>query len=135
MQNQPVKKIFFKKRVIAYLFDSYKINETEFISDPDDFFQLGFGHIEHETHLDPHIHKEIDRKINETSEFIYVVSGRMIIEIMALDGANVTTVEVHTGYGFLQCFGGHKITIDAGTKYFELKQGPYLGHAFDKVLV
>ena len=32
----------------------------------------------------------------------------------------------------LQFIGGHKIEIAPGTKYFEIKQGPYYGRDFDK---
>ena len=32
----------------------------------------------------------------------------------------------------LQFIGGHKIEIKSGTKYFEIKQGPYYGRDFDK---
>ncbi len=135
MNESAINKIYFKEKLIAFLFNSNEISKTEFVSDPNDFFQLGLGYIKDKVSLESHVHKKIDRNINETSEFIYVVNGKMDIEILDLDGTFVSSVEVKAGYGFLQYFGGHKITIDADTKYFELKQGPYLGHAFDKDIV
>lgn len=135
MNESVVKKIYFKEKLIAFLFNSNDISKTEFVSDPNDFFQLGLGCIKDTISLEPHVHNKIDRNINETSEFIYVVNGKMDIEILAQDGTFVSSIEVMAGYGFLQYFGGHKITIHANTQYFELKQGPYLGHAFDKDIV
>ena len=124
MNESKIKKIYFKEKVIAFLFNSNEISKTEFVSDPNDFFQLGLGSIKDKVCLEPHIHNKIDRNINKTSEFIFVVNGRMDIEILAQDGTFVSSVAIKAGYGFLQYFGGHKITIHANTQYFELKQGP-----------
>jgi hypothetical protein len=97
--------------------------------------QCGFGEVRQDLPLLPHVHNIVERQTRNTSEFLYVISGR--IEIVFLDpgGAALAEMKIGPGQGFLQHVGGHKITITAGTRYFELKQGPYYGHVRDKTVL
>lgn len=95
-------------------------------------FQFGVGVIEERKVLQPHIHKRVERTIDTTSEFLFVMSGKMHIDIYDEDENFVQKVTLSANQGLLQFIGGHAITLDAGTKYFELKQGPYFGRDFDK---
>ncbi len=118
--------------MIAQRFNFGKVKKTTFPSPPDCEFQIGIGVIDENKIFETHIHKTIERKIQNTSEFIYVISGKMTIEILAKDKLFVRSIELEQNEGFLQFFGGHKITADACTRYFEIKQGPYFGRNFDK---
>jgi len=127
-----IKTFHHDNKVIAILFDTKKIKSTDFISDPNDFFQLGFGFINDDITLSSHIHRKVNRNINQTSEFIFVIDGAMTINILDPNACYIDSANLLNGYGFLQLYGGHEISISAGTSYFEIKQGPYLGQAFDK---
>ena len=56
----------------------------------------------------------------------------MTIEVYSEDEAYVETVILNSNQALLQHIGGHKISLKKGTKYFEIKQGPYFGRCFDK---
>ena len=59
----------------------------------------------------------------------------MIIEILSEDSTFIKKIELTDSQALLQFIGGHKISFDAGTKYFEIKQGPYLGRDADKFFI
>lgn len=121
-----------KKFPIAIMVDFTRLTKSEFITNDSQEFQLGYGQIEDGHTFAPHIHKSAKRNIENTSEFIQVLAGKLVIKIFDVDEQKVATVEVGAGQGFIQFFGGHSIVAKGATKYFELKQGPYYGFDFDK---
>jgi hypothetical protein len=54
------------------------------------------------------------------------------VDILDNEAKIIETVDLKDNMGLLQFFGGHAIRVKKGTKYFELKQGPYKGRDFDK---
>ena len=130
-----VQNFFYKKKLIAQKFNFTDIVETTFPTPPQCEFQLGIGIINDSKIFETHIHKKVDRKIKNTSEFIYVVVGKMTIEILANDQIHVKTVKIKKNEGFLQFFGGHKIKAISQTRYFEIRQGPYFGREIDKYIL
>ena len=81
------------------------------------------------------VHKILERTTVNTSELIYIIEGEMRVDFLNDDDKIVGTATLTSGLGMLQFIGGHRITMDAKTKYFELKQGPYFGHIDDKRIV
>ncbi len=96
--------------------------------------QCGFGEVLVEKNIPPHVHNINKRNTKNTSEFIFVLEGRMDITVLDCSGVVIDQVSILPQNGFLQFVGGHKIKIIKGTKYFELKQGPYLGQSLDKTI-
>ena len=87
--------------------------------------------IEEEKKIERHFHRPIKR--NEgTAEFIFVIEGRIDIDIFAPDHSFLQTVTLAANQSLLQFKGGHEMLMFKDTKYFELKQGPYLGADRDK---
>lgn len=97
--------------------------------------QCGFGDVAENRALRPHVHNVVERRTRNTSEFIYVIAGQMDILFLDTEGRAIAEATIAPGQGFLQHVGGHRITMHAGTRYFELKQGPYLGHVKDKTVL
>lgn len=97
--------------------------------------QCGFGEATEYNVIKPHLHNIVDRQTHNTSEFIYVILGKMDLVFLDLKGQPIGEATIMPGHGFLQYIGGHKITIFAGTRYFELKQGPYFGLVKDKTIL
>lgn len=127
-----VKDLIYKNVLVAQFFDINKMKGTIFPTPPSSTFQFGFGEITENKKLTPHIHKRVKREITTTSEFLYVIHGKMIIDVLDEDEKFVEQIILKNNMALLQYVGGHKIEIKSGTKYFELKQGPYLGRDFDK---
>ena len=61
--------------------------------------------------------------------------GEMHVTFLNEQGLVVTNEIIRPGNAFLQFVGGHKIKFMANTRYFEIKQGPYLGNQKDKFLI
>ena len=118
--------------LIAQVYDMSKMNGVIFPTPELATFQLGFGEINEDKILIPHIHKRVKREIETTSEFLYVIHGEMIIDVLDEDEKLLEQIILKNNMAFLQFVGGHKIEIKSGTKYFEIKQGPYYGRDFDK---
>jgi len=108
------------------------VTKTIFPTPEDVSFQFGVGVNNEAKVFKTHIHKDAPRAIKTTSEFLYVLDGLMEIDILDKDATVIVTVQLKNNMAMLQFFGGHAIRTEAGTKYFELKQGPYFGRDFDK---
>lgn len=118
--------------LIAQVFDINSMKGTNFPTPESASFQFGFGQIVEKKVLTPHIHKRVKREIETTSEFLYVIQGQMIIDVLDEKKRVIDKVILKENMALLQFIGGHKIEIAPGTKYFEIKQGPYYGRDFDK---
>ncbi|MDA9648898.1 hypothetical protein N9T54_00625 [Alphaproteobacteria bacterium] len=127
-----IKDIYYENTLVGQFYDLNYASGRQFPTSVECGFQFGFGTVEQDTNLTPHIHKRVERVINTTSEFLYVIHGEMTIEVYNEDEAYVETVILKNGQALLQHIGGHKISLKKGTKYFEIKQGPYFGRHFDK---
>ncbi len=130
-----VENIFYDNKLIAQKFIINEVSESMFPTPDNCELQFGIGVINEEKIFKPHIHKDAKRVIYNTSEFIYVIDGEMLIEILAPNEDPVLTLKIKKNEGFLQFYGGHKIVASKNTRYFEIKQGPYNGQDFDKRLI
>jgi hypothetical protein len=119
-------------QLIGQLYDMNDIKGISFPTPDHTTFQFGYGVIESDKNLVPHIHKQVERIINTTSEFLYVISGKMTISIYDEKEKIVEKIVLRKNMGLMQFIGGHDIQIGHDTKYFEIKQGPYLGKNIDK---
>lgn len=121
--------------LVAHIYDTNLMEGYCFPTADDDFFQFGFSHNIEEKDLRPHIHKEITREVTKTTEFIFVLDGKIDMDVLSDDAQKITHVSLTKGLGILQFSGGHDILIHKKTKYFEIKQGPYFGPDSDKVIL
>lgn len=130
-----VENIFHDNKLIAQKFIINEVSESTFPTPDYCELQFGIGVVNEKKFFQPHIHKDAKRVIHNTSEFIYVIDGEMLIEILAPNESLVEILKIKKNEGFLQFFGGHKIVANKNTRYFEIKQGPYNGQDFDKRLI
>ena len=121
-----------KNELIAQIYNLNSMNETEFPTPDNVSFQFGVGVAQEDKVLKTHIHKRAERVINTTSEFLYVIKGLMKVGIYDEEENFIQDVELTDNKCLLQFVGGHSISLEKGTKYFEIKQGPYFGREFDK---
>jgi hypothetical protein len=127
-----VKDLISKDTLIAQVYEMNAMNGINFPTPESATFQFGFGQISENKVLIPHIHKRVKREIETTSEFLYVIQGEMVIDVLDEEERFIEKVILNDNMALLQLIGGHKIEIKSGTKYFEIKQGPYYGRDFDK---
>lgn len=127
-----IENIFSEKELIAQKYNMNDINSTIFPTPESAVLQFGVGISKEEKILNPHIHKRVQRIIDTTSEFLYVISGEMIVDIYNEKEQFLKSIVLNDNECLLQFIGGHAITLKENTKYFEIKQGPYYGRDFDK---
>ena len=127
-----IRDIIHNNTLIGQVYDLNLIEGVGFPTSSEQTFQFGFGLIGEDKVLVPHIHRRVERTVQTTSEFLYVINGLMTIEIYSEDEEYVETVTLNDNQALLQHIGGHKISFQKGTRYFEIKQGPYYGRKFDK---
>lgn len=127
-----VKEISDEDGVIAQVLDTRSVKSTDFCT-PDFFnLQVGFGVDHGGREYIPHIHTEIQRSLTGTSEFIFVLEGQMEVAFLDVKGALVGTASIAQQMAFVQMRGGHAIKTHPGTRFFEVKQGPYPGRDVEK---
>ena len=117
---------------IALVIDFNDIKENAFFTSDSDEFQVGFQYHPNEKIIEKHVHNEIKRSIKFTSEFIFVINGKVKAEIFDEYGVSIGLVNLTDNQALLQYNGGHSFVIAPGTKFFEIKQGPYFGKSIDK---
>lgn len=117
---------------LAHVYDLNLAQATEFPTPAHFPMQFGVGVINEPKEFQPHVHKDAERTISATAEFVFIMTGKMHVLFLNKNGDEVERVELGENMCFLQIAGGHAISMDRDTKYFELKQGPYYGRDFDK---
>jgi hypothetical protein len=118
--------------IIAHVYDLNMVAGSSFPT-PEHFpLQFGVGSTPEGRVIPPHVHTSVERKLDATGEFIFMLEGAMNVVFLNRDGHRVAEHKIDRHMAFLQIVGGHRITFEAGAKYFEVKQGPYLGRDADK---
>ena len=119
--------------LLAKIVDFTSLNKTKFLSGSMDPFQLGVGVVgKNKKNIKPHIHFKNVRKILNTTEFIMVLDGKIEFEIFNERKILIDKGVLYPNMGLLQFIGGHSFVMEPETRYFELKQGPYMGQLSDK---
>ncbi len=129
------KEISYDGNLIGLYVDLNDLQENSFPTSENQSFQLGLWSIKDKKIYDKHIHKDLSRNIQNTSEFLFVLQGKLTINVYSEDNKFVETILLGPNESFLQFVGGHEIIAESETKFFEIKQGPYLGKDADKSLV
>jgi len=120
------------KGIFVQIYNLAEAQETTFATPSSFTFQVGFAANKDAKVYQPHIHTNVERVIKGTAEFIFLVQGFMDVVFLDELANRCATVTLRPQMAFLQIRGGHAITTHSNTKFFELKQGPYLGRDLDK---
>lgn len=84
--------------------------------------------------IKPHIHKNITRTVNTILEVLHVDSGK--VEVLFYQNKQIVQkCMLYTGDTIILLSGGHGFKILEDAKIIEVKQGPYLNKAADKMLL
>jgi hypothetical protein len=117
---------------IAHVYNLSVVNGTVFPTPPEFPLQFGVGSTPNGRDVPAHVHTRLERRIDVTGEFIFILEGAMVVVFLDDSGQPVGEHRLERLMGFLQVAGGHHIRFEPGTKYFEIKQGPYVGREIEK---
>ena len=104
-----------------------------FVSRDDDSLQLGVNHYKKGVRIKPHMHLPVERLLSNTLEVLHIDYGATSLEIFDENKERFYVTTLNAGDTVLLIRGGHALTIADDTRIVEVKQGPYLGAAKDKV--
>lgn len=105
---------------------------SRFLTAPAMELQLGVIQRQRGEHVKAHTHPPRSRRIQSMSEFLYVESGRVEIQIFADDWRCCATEELASGDMVLLLRGGHALTVLDDARVIEVRLGPYAGAESDK---
>ena len=100
---------------------------------PDDFSQqLGFMQHPAGMHIQPHVHKAVERELKYTQEVLFIRKGRLRVDFYSQEQDYIESRVLEAGDVILLASAGHGFEVVEDLEMFEVKQGPYSEHE-DKV--
>lgn len=106
---------------------SYKPNELDFLTQDSDLFQAGFISREAGYVVNKHSHNAFNTTIDYVSEFIFVRSGKIRVDMFSAPDNLIESIELETGDFILHKKGIHEVIFLEDSQVLEIKQGPYMG--------
>jgi len=112
-----------------------RVEKTTFFSPPESSFQ--FGLLAHKAGFvePPHYHKPVIRTINDLQQMFVVQRGVVAIELYGDSGELLREIVMHPGDAIALIHGVHAIRVIEDMQCISVKQGPFLGTEYDKILV
>ncbi len=112
-----------------------RVATTTFFSPAKSSFQ--FGLLAHEAGFveEPHFHQPFKREINDLQQMFVVQRGVVAVDLFGDDGTHLREVTLHPGDAIVLIHGVHAIRVIEDMQCISVKQGPFLGTEYDKVVV
>jgi len=107
--------------------NKYNLKGANFFTEENDILQLGY--MKHSTGhtIQPHYHKKIDRKINNTQEVLFIKTGKIRVDFYSENNQRIDSRILNSGDVIIILNGGHGFEVLESVEMYEVKQGPYLG--------
>ena len=128
-----IEKIIHKNIIIAIIIrNDYKKDGIEFFT-PNNFSQQ-LGYMSHKKGkiIEPHLHKEVQRKVALTQEVLILKKGKLRVDFYDNDRRFLEYKLLLAGGIILLASGGHGFEVLEDIEMIEVKQGPYYGD-MDKI--
>jgi hypothetical protein len=111
------------------------VEKTTFFSPPESSFQ--FGLLAHKAGFveQAHYHKPITRTINDMQQMFVVQRGVVAVQLYSDDGELLREIVMHPGDAIALIHGVHAIRVLEDMQCLSVKQGPFLGTEYDKIIV
>ena len=127
--NQNLEKI--QKLVAVVVRKDYGGEGVNFVTKPEDPFQIGVSRYLSGHEVEAHQHRHISKENDANQEFLVVLEGE--VEATFYDeGRVVGSAVLYAGDALLQVTGGHSFKMLQDSKIIEVKQGPYYGNGKEK---
>lgn len=112
-----------------------RIEKTRFFSPAESSFQ--FGLLAHEAgYQEPaHYHQEFERTVSDLQQMFVVQRGVVGVQLFDDEGRLLKEVILNPGDAIVLIHGAHAIRVIEDMQCISVKQGPFLGDAYDKVII
>ena len=127
---------FTKKNIMLKLLGVLlKKTKHLFLSPAKSSFQ--FGILSHKKGFvePPHYHRRFKRVINDLQQMFIVQKGKVQVDLFSDDKKLIRKIILKKGDAIVLIHGIHAIKILEDMQCISVKQGPFLGAAFDKVII
>lgn len=128
------KKIKDKDLTLAIIIKSTDWEKgLNFVSEQEDYQQVGFWGYDRGKKLVPHIHLVQPRQILQTQEVLFIKKGLIRVDIYNEKEEFFKSIELEEGDVAIFLRGGHGYEVlENETKVLEIKNGPYVGSEKDR---
>lgn len=106
-----------------------------FLTEDENFIQIGIWNYEKGKRLETHYHNTFDRNATKTNESVYVVSGVIKCNLYFENGEFVSSHIIKEGEMIVQFNGAHEYFIEEDALVIENKNGPYFGPEKDRTRI
>jgi len=128
-----IKKITHNGKLYSVYFNVLEANDgLSFISDDEDFIQVGIWNYSPKKILPAHYHNEFPREATRTCESVFVVRGKIKCNIYTKSGSFIDTFDLNENEMVMQLYGVHEYEILDKAIVVETKNGPYFGPEKDR---
>ena len=112
-----------------------RVEKTRFFSPAESSFQ--FGLLAHEAgYQEPaHYHQEFERTVKDLQQMFIVQRGVVAVQLFEDEGKLLKEVVLNPGDAIVLIHGAHAIRVIEDMQCISVKQGPFLGDAFDKITI
>ena len=128
--------IIYKKKHYAEIIRSgLKVKTTIFFSPAKSSFQ--FGLLAHKKGFEEpaHYHRPFKRTIKDLQQMFIVQKGKVRVDLFSDSKKLIRKIILKKGDAIVLIHGIHAITVLEDMQCISVKQGPFLGAKFDKVIV
>lgn len=112
-----------------------RVEKTRFFSPAESSFQ--FGLLAHEAgYQEPaHYHQEFERTVSDLQQMFVVQRGVVGVQLFDDEGGLIKEVILNPGDAIVLIHGAHAIRVIEDMQCISVKQGPFLGDNYDKVII
>jgi hypothetical protein len=128
--------IIYKKKHYAEIIRSgLKVKTTKFFSPAKSSFQ--FGLLAHKKSFEEpaHYHRPFKRTIKDLQQMFVVQKGKVRVDLFSDSKKLIRKVYLKKGDAIVLIHGIHAIKVLEDMQCISVKQGPFLGPSFDKVMM
>jgi hypothetical protein len=83
----------------------------------------------------PHYHQPFSRPVDDLQQMFVVQRGVVAVDLFADDGSKLREVILRQGDAIVLIHGVHGVRVIEDMQCISVKQGPFLGPEYDKVIV
>ena len=131
-----MRKILHNNEIICIVANLEDTKEgLDFLSDDNDFIQVGTWNYKKGQVLLLHYHNKFERTALRTSECVFVFKGKIECNLHSEDGEFIETIIVNAGEFIVNLSQAHESKILEDTIVLEVKNGPYFGPEKDRTRI
>jgi hypothetical protein len=127
--------VYKKKHYAEIIRSTLKKDETSFFSSAKSSFQFGLlahkkGFVE-----PPHYHRPFKRVVKDLQQMFVVQKGVVQVDLYSDNKKLIRKIILKKGDAIVLIHGIHAIKVLKDMQCISVKQGPFLGAKFDKILI